>query len=94
MLGIVVISLLIWLIIIEKYANKLDSALIYVPVATISINSNELITAYKITTKEIPANEVSKHVIIDINQIIGKYTSENCSISKDDMFYKECLVTD
>lgn len=66
--------------------------LIKVPVAVHSINPTTQLISNDITYITMPNNLIGDNVILDVNEIIGRYTNLNATIPKGSMFYEDLIV--
>lgn len=84
----------LWNKVEEDYNNRIDAAVnstVKVPVANTTINPGQIITSEMVDIKDVPRNEI-KDEITSIHQVVGKYTSNTCTVSKGGFFYNSCLA--
>ena len=87
---ILILVLMYW-----GYSAQIKNAVnpIMVPVATKDIQPRTQITDEMVTTVSMPSIAVDKEeVILNKNNVIGKYTTLNALVPKNSMFYKKAVV--
>jgi len=91
-LGVVGILIILY----YGYSSTITSAVnpVKVPVAKEKIGSQTKITSDDIKWIEVPSISKPGNVILNENQIVGKYTGVNATIPKESMFYSEMLVNE
>ena len=90
-LGIVIILIILYI----GYSTQINNAVqpVSVPVATETIQPRTEITSDMVETIDMPSVSIKENVIVNRNNIIGKYSNINAVIPKGSMFYTDAVIS-
>ena len=90
-LGIVIILIILYI----GYSTQINNAVqpVSVPVATETIQPRTEITSDMVETVDMPSVSIKENVIVNRNNIIGKYSNINAVIPKGSMFYTDAVIS-
>ena len=88
----VVFSLLL-LYYVYNWRIKKETQPVVVPYAATSIGPRTYITDDMVKTKKVPGGVVSRNVILNKSEIVGKYINKDAVVPSNGLFYKDAVVS-
>lgn len=88
-----VIAIVVVLYVGYSWRIKQKTNPVRVPYAVVDIQPRSQITENMIEYINVPASMVTDNMVVNINDVVGKYANYNTMIPKGSVFYKSTLIT-